>query len=119
MGIAYSQWPQIVLECRSLDSRLKACQQFHCQESVRENHVIGLGSESPWIYLESAVCANVDLNIDPLSIIAHKLESMARVTVHVVVTVRSTTVGEENQKLVNTLRVLRKIVLKKHQMSVR
>ena len=55
----------------------------------------------------------MDLNIDPLPVLAHKLEGMARVTVHVMVTVRGATVGEQNQELVNALRVLREIVLTK------
>ena len=61
----------------------------------------------------------MDLNIDPLAVLAHKLEGMTRVTVHVVVTVRGATVGEQNQKLMNTLRVLRKIILTKHKISIR
>jgi len=75
-------------------------------------------SEAPWNYLESTICANVDLNIDPLPVLANKLEGMTRVTVHVVVTIRNATVGEKNQKLVNSLRVLRKIVLKERGISV-
>jgi hypothetical protein len=55
----------------------------------------------------------VDLNINPLSIITHKLVSVTRVTVHVVVAIRGATVGEENQNLVNTFGVLGKIVLMK------
>ena len=119
MGVAYSQWPQIVFEYHSLDSRPQAYQQFHRPESVRENLGVGLGSEAFSGYLESTVRANVDLNIDPLSIIAHKLIGMARVTMHVVVTVWSATIREKDQNLVNTLRVLRKIVLKKRQVSHR
>ena len=75
--------------------------------------------EAPWNYLESTISAKVDLNIDPIPVFAHKLVGMTRVTVHVVVTVRGATVGEQNQKLVNTLRVLRKIVLTKREISVR
>ncbi len=60
----------------------------------------------------------MDLNIDPLPVLANKLEGMTRVTVHVVVTIRNATVGEKNQKLVNSLRVLRKIVLKERGISV-
>jgi hypothetical protein len=81
--------------------------------------VFNLGSEAPWNYLESTICAKVDLNIDPLPILAHKLVGMAGVTVHVVVAVRGASVGEQNQKLVNALRVLRKIVLMKREISFR
>jgi hypothetical protein len=80
--------------------------------------VFGLSSEALWNYLESTIRANVDLNIDPLPVLAHKLVGMTRVTVHVMVTVRRPTVGEQNQKLVDTLRVLRKIVLTKREISV-
>jgi hypothetical protein len=81
--------------------------------------VFVLGSEAPWNYLESTISAKVDLNIDPIPVLAHKLVGMTRVTVHVMVTVRGATVGEQNQKLVNTLRVMRKIVLTKREISVR
>ena len=60
----------------------------------------------------------MNLNIDPFPVLAHKLEGMARVTMHVMVTVRGATVGEQNQKLVNTLRVLRKIILTKREKKV-
>jgi hypothetical protein len=46
----------------------------------------------------------------------HKLKGMARATVHVVITVRDATVQEEVQNSMNTLGVLRKIVLRKRQM---
>jgi len=69
-------------------------------------------------HLKTTIRAKVDLNIDPLPVLAHKLEGMARIAVHVMVTVRGATVGEENQKLVNTLRVLREIVLAKNKISV-
>jgi hypothetical protein len=80
---------------------------------------IVLGVELAQNYLGTAIGANMDLNIDPLSILTHKLIGMTRVTVHVVITVRGTTVREENQNLMNTLGVLRKVVLKKRQMSTR
>lgn len=64
-------------------------------------------------YLESAISAKMDLNVDPLSVLTYKLEGMTRVTVHVVITVRDAAVREQNQNLMNTLGILRKIVLKK------
>lgn len=88
-------------------------------KSLRSNLGVWFGPGAPWNYLESTISAKVDLNIDPIPVFAHKLVGMTRVTVHVVVTVRGTTVGEQNQKLVNTLRVLRKIVLTKREISVR
>ena len=72
-------------------------------------------AELPQDYLESAISAKMDLNIDPLSVLTHKLEGMARVTVHIMITVRDATVREENQHLMNTLGILRKVVLKKCQ----
>lgn len=75
--------------------------------------MFNLGSEALSNYLESTIRTKMDLNIDPLPVLAHKLEGMARVTVHVMVTVRGATVGEQNQELVNALRVLREIVLTK------
>jgi len=81
--------------------------------------VSDLGSKEPWKYLESTIRAKVELNIDPLAVLAHKLEGMTRVAVHVMVTVRGATVREQNQKLVNTLRVLRKIILTKREISIR
>ena len=76
-----------------------------------------LGSEVPLNYLESTIRAKVDLNIDPFPVLAHKLEGMTRVTVHVMVTVGGAAVGEQNQKLVNTLRILRKIILMKPEIK--
>ena len=81
--------------------------------------MIALGSELASNYLESAISANVDLSIDPLSIFTHKLKGMAGVTVYIVITVWGATVRVENQNLVNTLGVLGKIILKKRQMSDR
>jgi len=60
----------------------------------------------------------VDLNIDPLPVLSNKLIGMARVTVHVVVTVWGAAVGENDQKLVNSLRVLRKKVLRRGEISL-
>jgi hypothetical protein len=67
----------------------------------------------PHEYLESTVCANVDLNIDPFSVFADKFIRMTRVTVHVLIAVGSTTVRKENQNLVDALGVLREVVLRK------
>jgi len=54
----------------------------------------------------------MELSVDEGTIILEPLEGMAGVTVHMVVTVRSSAIREENHDLVNGLWVLGKVVLR-------
>ena len=61
--------------------------------------------------LEAAICADVDLDVVPIALLVHELEGVAGVTVHLVVTIGRSTVGEQDHNLVNRLGVLREVVL--------
>ena len=89
-------------------------------KSLRDQgQIFVLGSEPAWNHLEPTVRAEMDLNIDPISIVTHKLEGMTRVAMHVVIPIWGTPITEENQNLMDTLRVLRKIILNKNRISTR
>jgi hypothetical protein len=62
-------------------------------------------------YLETALCAEVDLNVDKGAIVLAPLEGVSRVAVLMLETGRSSAVGEENHDLMNGLWVLGKVVL--------
>lgn len=52
----------------------------------------------------------VQLHVHPLALAVHQLVCVANVAVHLAIAIRDTAVAEENQKLVDGLRVLRSIV---------
>lgn len=60
--------------------------------------------------LGTADLLKVDLHIVEVAICVDELERVSRVSVHVVVTLRSTTVGEQNHNLVNGLGILAKVI---------
>jgi len=62
-------------------------------------------------YLETALCAEVDLNVDKGAINLAPLEGVSRVAVLVLETGRSSAVREEDHDLMNGLWVLGKVVL--------
>ena len=62
-------------------------------------------------YLETALCAEVDLNVDKGAIVLAPFEGVSRVAVLMLVTGRSSTVREEDHQLMNGLRILGSVVL--------
>jgi len=69
-----------------------------------------LASSSVVKSLEALVGAKVDLDVMVFAFGVHELEGMTRVTVHLMVAIGSSTVGEENEDLMNRLRVLRQVI---------
>jgi hypothetical protein len=61
--------------------------------------------------LEATVSDEVNLSVDPVAVVLNEFVGMARVTVHVVVTIGSTAVREEDKNLVSGLGVLGEVVL--------
>ena len=61
--------------------------------------------------LESLVGPDVDLGVNVSSILFHEFEGMTGVSVHVMVPVRSSTVGKEDQNLMDGLGVLGQVIL--------
>lgn len=61
--------------------------------------------------LETTVSDDVDLSIDPAAIVLDELVGVARVTVHLVVTIGGTAIGEEDGDLMSRLWVLGEVVL--------
>lgn len=53
----------------------------------------------------------MDLGVHVASVLFDELESVTRVTVHVMVPIGSSTVGEEDQNLMNRLGVLGQVIL--------
>lgn len=61
--------------------------------------------------LETTVSDDVDLSVDPAAIVLDELVGVARVTVHLVVTIGGTAIGEEDGDLMSRLWVLGEVVL--------
>ena len=61
--------------------------------------------------LESLVGPDVDLGVDVAPVLFDVFEGVAGVSVHVMVPIWSSTVGEEDQNLMNGFRVLRQVIL--------
>jgi hypothetical protein len=66
-----------------------------------------------YTHLETFIRTNVHLDIDESAIILEPFVGVARITVLVVETVRSSTIGEKNHHLMNRLRVLGEIILER------
>lgn len=61
--------------------------------------------------LETTIRSEVDLSVHPAAIVLDELEGVARVTVHIVVTIGGAAIGEEDGDLVSRLWVLGQVVL--------
>ena len=68
-------------------------------------------SNSQMTHLKTLISANMNLNVIKRTVFLEPLESVPGVTMLLMVAVRSPTVWEQNQNLVNRLRVLGKIIL--------
>ena len=64
-----------------------------------------------YAYLEATIGTNVQLCVNKGTICLQPLESVSRVTVHLMVAIGSSTVREENHDLVDRLRILAEVVL--------
>lgn len=63
-------------------------------------------------YLETAISANMDLDIDERAIVLAPLESVTRVPMLLVIAIGGSTVREKDHDLMDRLWVLREVVLK-------
>jgi len=67
-------------------------------------------------HLESTVLAEMELGVHKGAIVLEPLEGVAGVTVHMMISVRSSAVRKEDHDLMNGLWVLGKVVLRKEFM---
>ena len=114
MGTSQNRWLRTKSEYRSQGSRRQGVPLCRYRGSVNRFPVNGYSIA--WVHekphLEAAVNSDMDLDINEASIVLEPLESVPRVTVLLVESVRCSTVREENHQLMNRLRVLGEIVLK-------
>ena len=121
-GTSQTRWLRTWLEYRSQGSRRQGvplCRYRESEEPDPSQRVFdNLSSMRRTPYLEATVSSDMDLDVNEASVVLEPLESMPGVTVLLVESVRGSTVREEGHQLMNRLRVLGEIVLKKEEIAL-